>query len=436
MREKKKNRKMLVTAMFVLAVPLILTAIISYVLLQLVANERMTVLSGTMCIIFALVIVLIVVFCMTKQLLNRIHSLVGNLDQIADGTLSMGENKLAERNDDIGQMMRSINSMVASFAQIITSVRDATESLVKISEDFTNSFQNMETSMHQVEEEIDSIGTNTFSQSERAREMGEQIMDIGNIVDVIVQNIDTLTESADKMKECSETAEQIMNELVAINRTSSGAIVDVLAQTDVTNQSAMQIRNVTEVITGISKKTNLLALNASIEAARAGDMGRGFAVVAEEIRTLSDQTRKSSAQINAAINELIENSSVSVKITQKVAAAFEEQTGQIRQTEEILTSLNQEIAQVSSAIGGIDGGARKLREAKEALDGGITNLTESTEMNSRSTQETLHKMDALEGIVTECKESTEQVKSVSDDLTENIKKFNVDELKKDVLEML
>ncbi len=436
MNEKKKSAKLLLSLLGVMAVPLVVIGIVSFFILGLVAENKMSVFNGTIILIGGLAIVLAVIVFLAKRMADRLHSLVGNLDQIADGTLTMEGSKLAERRDELGEMVRSMNHMVVSFAQIITSVKNATASLKEVSESFTDSFQNMTVSLEQVGQEVDSIGNNTISQSERTLEIGAQIKDMSHAIDVIAENVETLTRSADKMKEDSSRAEEIMEELVSISQTSGKRIEEVRAQTDVTNQSAMQIRTVTEIITGISNQTNLLALNASIEAARAGDMGKGFAVVAEEIRTLADQSRESSEQITAIVNELIQNSNVSVDITRKVSEAFEKQTEKINQTEGIFVSLNEEIEHVGGAIVQIAGEVTGLKGSKDVIDDGIETLTEAARSNSASAEETLQAMEAFGQIVTECKESTEQIKTVSDNLVGNIQKFNVDHLKKEVKELL
>lgn len=436
MNEKKKSAKLLLSLLGVMAAPLVVIGIVSFFILGLVAENKMSVFNGTIILIGGLAIVLAVIVFLAKRMADRLHSLVGNLDQIADGTLTMEGSKLAERRDELGEMVRSMNHMVVSFAQIITSVKNATASLKEVSESFTDSFQNMTVSLEQVGQEVDSIGNNTISQSERTLEIGAQIKDMSHAIDVIAENVETLTRSADKMKGDSSRAEEIMEELVSISQTSGKRIEEVRAQTDVTNQSAMQIRTVTEIITGISNQTNLLALNASIEAARAGDMGKGFAVVAEEIRTLADQSRESSEQITAIVNELIQNSNVSVDITRKVSEAFEKQTEKINQTEGIFVSLNEEIEHVGGAIVQIAGEVTGLKGSKDVIDDGIETLTEAARSNSASAEETLQAMEAFGQIVTECKESTEQIKTVSDNLVGNIQKFNVDHLKKEVKELL
>lgn len=381
MEKKQKSGRMLLTALIILAVPLVLAAAISAVVLQLVANGRMSVSAGTLCMIFVFAVVLIVALFMVRQLLSRLYNLVGDLEQITDKMSSMKDNILAQRKDETGQMMRSVNGMVVSFAKIMTNVKNTAQSLLKVSQNSQNSFQDVELSMHQVGKEVNSIKRNTVSQSERSREISTQIKDMSSAVDEIEENIDTLTESTDKMKACSQKAEDIMAVLVSVNEASSKAIADMQAQADRTNQSAKQIHTVIDIIKGFSNQTNLLALNASIEAARAGEIGEGFAAVAEKIRILSEQSRKSLEKMNGIVNELIENSDVSMDITRKASEVFEKQGGEISQTEGIFVSLNQEIARVSSAIEGIDREVRELKGSKEVIDGRNAIKTEAAKIN-------------------------------------------------------
>lgn len=432
----RRSRKLWLVLTCVIAVFIVIIGSLSVTILQFVSAGQMSVFQGMTSLVVIDLVILAGVIIVIKQFFDKVHSIINNLGKIADGTLTMDDNKLAEREDELGEMVRSMNALVVSFAQVISSVKDASSALTEVSEEFKLSFQNMTGAMEIVGKEVDSISSNTVSQADRTREIETQIMDMSHAIDAIAGNVEMLTKSADTMEGCSRTAEEIMGELVSINRTSSQAISDVRAQTDVTNQSAMQIRTVTEIIAGISSQTNLLALNASIEAARAGEQGKGFAVVAEEIRTLADQSRESSEQINNIVNELIENSNVSVDITQKVTEAFTKQTEKIRETEGIFSSLNREIEQVGGAIGGIASEVTGLKDSKGVIDDGVAELTQTAEANTSSARETLESMEEFQEIVEKCKVSTEQIQEVSKDLVENIRKFDMNKFKEEVREIL
>lgn len=430
--EKEKNRKLLFTLSGVIVCPIIIAAIFIVVILNQVKEGNMSVLMGTIFAVLLMALVLVMVILAVKWLLDRVGKIMKNLGNIADGSLEVKENKLAERNDALGEMVHSVNDTVVSFAKIVSAIRNASATLKEVSGDFQESFENMNESMVHVSAEVESIIGNTISQAERTEDMEQKVDDMSKAIDGIVQNVEILTNSAEKMKECNRMADSIMEELVSISKTSSTAVENVRNQTDLTNQSAMQIRTVTEIIAGISSQTNLLALNASIEAARAGEQGKGFAVVAEEIRTLADQSRESSEQINAIVNELIENSNVSVDITQQVSEAFVKQNEKIRETESIFTSLNTEIAQVSDSITDITSEVSGLEGYKKDMENGIEILSNAAEKNSVSAKETSDSMEEFERIVDACKNSTMQLTTVADELVENISKFSVNNIKKEV----
>lgn len=424
MNEESK-KKVAMGTVLICILPAIAVGIASIILLNLVQDQIVSVTVATVIIVIAALALGGFTVYFIKGLIEKIHFVMQKFGHLTDETVvDFSENKMLQRKDELGEIVRSVNKTIVSFAHIVNSIKKATSELKDVTEEFNHSFENMTTSMNQVSNEVDSITDNTLSQKRKTEDIAQKIKAISLAIDKIGVNVNELTQSANMMRECNGNAEGIMKELVAISVENSQAIEEVMKQTDVTNESALQIRTATEIIAGISSQTNLLALNASIEAARAGENGKGFAVVAEEIRTLADQSRESSEQINKIVNALIENSNVSVDITQKVSAAFEEQNEKIKDTETIFDSLNMEIENVSSSIIEIGGEVKGLHEHKEVMEEGITVLIDTAEKNNASSVETLNAMNEFETIVADCRVTTEKITTVTGDLVNNITKIS------------
>ena len=427
MENKAKTGRKLIMMSAELFAPVLIVMIVVFILLN---NNIIGVLPAFILMLIVFGIVLLLIISIIRSVVIPIRAAITGIsaDDKANEKVNKKLQKLSSRNDETGELVRNIQNTFGGITNTITAIRIATTELEQVSEEFVKMFSQMQEVVNNTNSAVDTITDNTTVQVDK--DIKVKTDSISRAVDNIHKNIEGLKESVDNVTECNDKAADIMKELICISEESGHAMEEVSKETQRTNESAQEIRKVTEIIAGISNQTNLLALSASIEAARAGENGRGFAVVAEQIRALADQSRESTEHINNIVNGLIENSDISVETVKKVTDAFEKQDAKIKDTEAIFGTLNSEINRVGDAIGGITGEVGDLEGHKNNIALGVDNLTEFAQQNAQSGKITRDNMKDLESVMDNCKSSTDRIVGVSNELVKEIKSISKTGLKK------
>ncbi|MCI9411853.1 MAG: methyl-accepting chemotaxis protein [Eubacterium sp.] len=393
---------------------------------QVIKGMRSTILSMSLAMFGMFVLTFIIVLFMVIRIVKSLDGAVNNLGNVARGVLNFEmKPHLLDRGDEVGDIARAIQSLIDSLHEIITSITDSSKALEEFSDQFTSSFKLISTSISNVNIAVDEIAGGATSQAHETMSANQRVNEMGQALEETSHNVETLNSSSEKMKEYNKTAGKNLEELTEISEKTKESVNEVQKQTNLTNQSAQQIREATELITDIAAQTNLLSLNASIEAARAGENGRGFAVVADQIRNLSEQSRQSAERIVQIVNDLLENSDTSVKTMNEVTDNIKVQNDKLCETEQMFKSLNTEIYEVTEAITQISEQTTALNIHKETVTGIVDNLASIAEENAASTEETSASMMELNDIVTECHEAIGELTRLAVQLAENTKHFEM-----------
>ena len=379
----------------------------------------------------AIILVLVGVFCVSTFIVVGLISkallgVVGNLDQIAEGKLNFKvPDKLLNRSDEVGKSARAVYSVVTGFTRIITDIHNSMSDMNEFTGTFSSNFDSIGQSISSVNTAVNEIAQGATAQAADTQRVSESMSDMSNALNRTADSVNALSSSAANMKESNATVDNTLKELLEISSHTQESVDQVQKQTNITNESAQAIQAATDIIAGIANQTNLLSLNASIEAARAGEMGRGFAVVAEEIRGLADQSRESADKIRGIVENLISNSNQSVEIMNGVVGEIHQQNEKLSTTLNVFGTLNQEVQKVVGEINVISGELDHIESYKTDVVEKIDGLTEISQNNAASTEETAATMDQLAEIVEDCRQATAQLNVIADELNANAKKFQL-----------
>ncbi len=379
----------------------------------------------------AAILILMTVFCVSTFIVVGLISkallgVVGNLDQIAEGKLNFKvPEKLLNRSDEVGKSARAVYSVVTGFSRIITDIHNSMKNMNEFTGTFSSNFDSIGQSISSVNTAVNEIAQGATAQAADTQKVSESMGEMSNALNRTADSVNVLSSSAVNMKNSNATVDSTLKELLEISSHTQKSVDQVQKQTNITNESAQAIQAATDIIAGIANQTNLLSLNASIEAARAGEMGKGFAVVAEEIRGLADQSKESADKIRGIVENLISNSNQSVEIMNGVVGEIHQQNEKLGTTLEVFSTLNQEVQKVVGEINVISGELDHIENYKTDVVEKIDGLTEISQNNAASTEETAATMDQLAEIVEDCRQATARLKGIADELNATAKKFQI-----------
>ncbi|MFT6101742.1 MAG: methyl-accepting chemotaxis protein [Granulosicoccus sp.] len=346
----------------------------------------------------AAVIVIAVSLYAAKMVVQPLEAVVSNLNQLAqgDGDLTIKLSSV-DRNDEIGELSRSFNIFIEFMRNLIEQIQGATDEFTHASHLITD--LSMRTRSMSSEQKVHIQEVHNAIQT-----LNERIVAVGD--DIVVS--EQKTELA--KQQVTHGAEVAQSSISSIEHTNQ-AVTQTENHMNGLLEEVRSISSVLEVINSIAEQTNLLALNAAIEAARAGEQGRGFAVVADEVRTLAGKTQQSTIEIATTIKRLGDVASKTSDSMREV----QEHTGKTR---EQITTSSEDMSGVTDIIGEVSEFSRSISQSSQEQTRLVEGINESIDGIDQSGK-------TIEESASELNQAIEKLNKMSSRIDQMVSQFKV-----------
>lgn len=374
-------------------------------------------------VIGALIISIIVSYLLASSFTKPIRKLKEISQKVSNGDLR--ELVEIKTKDEIGELGQAFNKMVENLRRLNNGSKDVAVSLEDASGVLTEMVGQTTISIEQVALTIEEIAKGASNQAGETQLGVNKAETLSQGFINIQSNAEDMIEASDEVKAMSQQGKVVMNDLIdkqRVNKESIGKIDRVIS---LLGEQVKTINEFTTTIANIAEQTNLLALNAAIEAARAGEQGRGFAVVADEIRKLAEESGKSANEIQEVIEKIYIDTNEAIKVVGEATESSREQSDAVADTEKIFGKLEDTITISLEKIQDVYQKINELHQTQNEVVDSINSIYSITEEIAASSEEVSASVEEQNAAMEEISSYVQDLDQKARSLTENINQFKV-----------
>lgn len=371
-----------------------------------------------------MLLTIIITFILGRRLMQPLVKVSTIIEEIANGNINADFGMVKETNDEIGLIIEKMKELTQSLGNIVGRIRNSSDTMSANSYELNDTSSQTLAANNEISKAVEDVAEGSTGMAASISNINENLLEMSNETKDINESVNEIRNQTTAVQDSSKIMNDKIKSMQDSSRKMDDGISAISKRIETVNTTVDKVSNIVSVIEEISSETNLLSLNASIEAARAGDAGKGFAVVAQEIRVLSDNTNTELENIKQIISSLVEECRYCVQASGTIVEDNAKQKEEIRAVLDEFSELDEQIQKTAEKADEIEELVTAMIELNDDITKSSNSLTDVSAANAAATEEMNANIEELNAMMHGVSEMAGHMNEESDGLKEALSFFH------------